>query len=371
MYYSMNLPSTILTPATPADLAEALASSSSIALDGAASKSRYAGPRAPADIQIRSTSLTRVLNYEPRDLTISVEAGIPWRDLTALLAANRQMIPLDPVFADRATAGGVVAANSSGPRRRLYGTARDLVIGMTFATVDGKLIQSGGMVVKNVAGLDMAKLIIGSYGTLAAIATVNFKLIPMPAVERRFVLSFDSAAAAASAVRAIRQSVLQPQSLDLLNPAASLMLGLDRWSVIVDTGGNEAVIDRYARELAALGDCEPTTASTAEAPSRFLDTHPAGAIVRLSTPIADVPSTVESTPLPAIGRAGNGVTYVFAPTIEAAQNFRGVIEACAESDKPGATLWPAPGPDFAIMKRIKRMLDPDNRLNRGRYFHHL
>ena len=90
------------------------------------------------------------------------------------------MVPLDPPFAEAATVGGVVAANSSGPRRRLYGTARDLVIGMQFATLEGKLVQSGGMVVKNVAGLDMAKLMIGSFGTLAAIAVVNFKLLPMP-----------------------------------------------------------------------------------------------------------------------------------------------------------------------------------------------
>ena len=86
------------------------------------------------------------------------------------------MVPLDPPFSAGATVGGVVASNSSGPRRRLYGTARDLVIGMQFATLEGKLVQSGGMVVKNVAGLDMAKLMIGSFGTLAAIAVVNFKL---------------------------------------------------------------------------------------------------------------------------------------------------------------------------------------------------
>ena len=100
---------------------------------------------------------------------------------------------------DGATVGGVIAANSSGPRRRLYGTARDLVIGMKFATLEGKLVKSGGMVVKNVAGLDMAKLMIGSFGTLAAIAVVNFKLQPMPEVERSFLLPFDSAAAAIAA----------------------------------------------------------------------------------------------------------------------------------------------------------------------------
>ena len=138
-----------------------------------------AGPSPRADgACLDARRCSRVLQYEPHDLTISVEAGLPWCELTRVLAENRQMVPLDPPFADAATVGGVVAANSSGPRRRLYGTARDLVIGMKFATLEGKLVQSGGMVVKNVAGLDMAKLMIGSFGTLAAIAVVNFKLLP-------------------------------------------------------------------------------------------------------------------------------------------------------------------------------------------------
>src|SRR5437763_1211004 len=144
-------------------------------------------------IQVRdfAAALIAVLQYEPHDLTISVEAGLPWADLTRLLAANRQMVPLDPPFS-AATVGGVMAANSSGPRRRLYGTARDLVIGMTFATLEGKLVSTGGMVVKNVAGLDMGKLMIGSFGTLAAIAVVNFKVLPAPEVERLFLLAFDT-----------------------------------------------------------------------------------------------------------------------------------------------------------------------------------
>ena len=86
-------------------------------------------------------------------------------ELEGVLAGHRQMLPLDPGWAADSTVGGVVAANLSGPRRRLYGTARDMIIGMTFVTLEGKLISSGGMVVKNVAGLDMAKLMIGSFGT--------------------------------------------------------------------------------------------------------------------------------------------------------------------------------------------------------------
>src|SRR4029078_11210482 len=126
---------------------------------------------------------------------------------------------LDPPFADGATIGGILAANSSGPWRRLYGTARDLVSGMKFATIEGKVVQSGGMVVKNVAGLDMGKLMIGSFGTLAAIAVANFKLLPAPTVERSVLLPFATLADGIAARNQILTGVLQPAAIDLLNPA--------------------------------------------------------------------------------------------------------------------------------------------------------
>ncbi len=147
--------------------------------------------------------MRRVRKYEPRDLTISVEAGITYCELSRLLAEHHQMIPLDPPFSETATIGGIVAANCSGPRRRLYGTARDLVIGMQFATLEGKLVETGGMVVKNVAGLDMGKAMIGSFGTLAAIAVINFKVIPEPPYERTFRFSYDGLEEAIAARDAI------------------------------------------------------------------------------------------------------------------------------------------------------------------------
>ncbi len=170
-----------IVPASPEELAQCLAEANSkrqrIALMGNSTKARMGGPIAPYDVAISTAGLNKVLEYEPRDLTISVGAGISYCELIRVLAEHRQMIPLDPPFSDRATVGGIVAANTSGPRRRLYGSARDMVIGMTFATLEGKLIRTGGMVVKNVAGLDMGKLMIGSFGTLAAIATLNFRLL--------------------------------------------------------------------------------------------------------------------------------------------------------------------------------------------------
>ena len=241
-------PKHAVTPQTPEELAAALADAAagkkSITLGGRFSKNKMGGPIAPSAVTVVTTSLTRVLSYEPKDLTISVEAGLPWAEFCRLLAENRQMVPLDPPFAGMATVGGVVAANSSGPRRRLYGTARDLVIGMTFATLEGKLVKCGGMVVKNVAGLDMGKLMIGSFGSLAALAVLNFKLQPMPQVERLFLLSFDSLDAAIAARDKILKSVLQPASIDLLNPMAAAIVGWSGYVLAIQAGGNAAVIDR-------------------------------------------------------------------------------------------------------------------------------
>src|SRR5580692_13209625 len=190
-------------PKSPEDLAEAMgwagARGRTVQLGGHFSKKLMGGPAARAKMTISTAAMNGVRKYEPRDLTISVEAGISYCEVSRLLAEHHQMIPLDPPFSDTATIGGILAANSSGPRRRLYGTARDLVIGMQFATLEGKLVDSGGMVVKNVAGLDMGKLMIGSFGTLGAITTVNFKLAPLPEMERSFLLPFATLSAAIAA----------------------------------------------------------------------------------------------------------------------------------------------------------------------------
>src|SRR5690349_63217 len=227
-----------------AQLAEANAQLQPITLLGNSTKARMAGPITPSDVSISTSSLNRVLQYEPSDLTISVEAGMTYRELSRLLAEHRQMVPLDPFFSDRATVGGIVGANISGPRRRLYGTARDMVIGMTFATLEGKLIRSGGMVVKNVAGLDMGKLMIGSFGTLAAIAVVNLRVHPMPAATRTFVQEFDKAADAIAARDAVLKSTLQPAAVDILKSR-------EGYQLLIQAGGSPAVLDRYSRELTA------------------------------------------------------------------------------------------------------------------------
>jgi glycolate oxidase FAD binding subunit len=379
----------VLSPQSPDELAETLRVAAErkqrITLGGAFSKRRMAGPIEPAGLAIATTSMRRVLQYEPRDLTISVEAGLPWNDLIRTVEQDRQMIPLDPPFAAEATVGGVIASNSSGSRRRLYGTARDLVIGMKFATLEGKLVQSGGMVVKNVAGLDMGKLMIGSFGTLAAIAVVNFKLTPMPETERSFLLSFDSLAAAMLARDGVLKSVMQPAAIDVLSPDAASSLGNRNWVLAFRVGGNRAVIERYEREFSNMGEGiameggphEELWLHIQNSTPRFLEKNPNGAVVRASCTLKEVQAVLASLPGPAVARAGSGVCYgYFAKADDAAEwmieaarrRWKAVIEFCSEADQQRLELWPAPGSDFEVMKRVKQMFDPDGLLNRGRLY---
>jgi glycolate oxidase FAD binding subunit len=379
----------VLLPSNAAELRDALAaanaSKQSIEIFGCDSKRLMAGPVAPADVRISTAGMRRVLQYEPRDLTISVEAGISFAELNTSLARNGQMIPLDGPYGDTATAGGVVAANISGARRRLYGTARDLVIGMNFATLDGKLVQSGGMVVKNVAGLDMAKLMIGSFGTLAAIASINFKLTPRPAAARTILFNFEDIQTAMGVRDAAIRGVLHPVAVDLLNPVLSAQIGLKNFTLALMVAGNEAVIERSVREAASFG---PARTLTLEEEQRFwnslhavtprhLEKFREGVIVRVSTTLAECGEALGSVEGPGHAHAASGVVRGWfsrpdsaAKWVAAAvrRGWKGVIEFSSESVKPNLDLWPEPGGDFAIMREIKRMFDPGNLLNRGRLY---
>jgi len=375
----------VLKPDSPKELAKALGDAAAhrrtISLEGNSTKQLMAGPREPADVALSTASLRRVIEYQPQDLTVSVEAGLPWAEFTNLLAANRQMVPLDPPFGDGATVGGVIAANTSGPRRRLYGTARDFVIGMLFATLEGKLVQSGGMVVKNVAGLDMAKLMIGSFGTLAAIAVVNLKLVPMPEAEQSFLLPFRTLEEAMAARNQVIASPLQPVAVDLINPQAAQWFGGGGWLLAVRAAGIASVVHRYQRELAHMtsrlaveSPCPETLWSDLESCTpRFLAEHADGAVVRVSCTLKELASVMAAFDVPGVA----GVCYAYFEEPESAaawtrgvagRGVKCVVEFAPERARQSLELWPAPGADFEIMRRVKNLFDPSNLLNRGRLY---
>ncbi|HLN01493.1 MAG TPA: FAD-binding oxidoreductase [Bryobacteraceae bacterium] len=384
----MTLHATPVMPKTPQELADALAAAVSqkrtITLTGASSKHLMAGPITPAGVSLSTAAMTRVLQYEPRDLTISLEAGMRYADLDRLLAQNRQMIPLDPPFSETATIGGILASNTSGSRRRLYGTARDLVIGMKFATLEGKLVQSGGMVVKNVAGLDMSKIMIGSFGTLAAIAVANFKLVPRPSAEASFVIPFDSLDDAIAARDRILKGQIPPVSIDLLNLLASAQLGYKGHLLALRVAGNAAAVDRCRRELATrdalvLEGKEESRfwKQVQEYTPHFLEKFTTGTVVRASCTLAQLKEVLSSFETAAIARAGSGVCYAYFTRADAAvrwltsatrRGWKATIEFAPDDQRARLDLWPAPGAELEMMKKIKNMFDPNHLLNRGRLF---
>jgi glycolate oxidase FAD binding subunit len=334
-----------LLPESPEQLAESLCAAASahrtIRLGGNFSKDRLGGAPQSADVVISTSRLNRLLQYDPRDLTISVQAGMRFAELERILDEHRQMLPLDPGWAADSTVGGVVAANLSGPRRRLYGTARDMIIGMTFVTLEGKLVSSGGMVVKNVAGLDMAKLMIGSFGTLAGIAQVNFKVFPVPAESRTFVMEFSTAAAAFAERDRILRGVLQPSAIDIVNWPSGYRL-------LIHAGGNTKALDRYACELPAAQPCpESVWEEIREFTPRFLAANPEGRVVPIPVKLTEMPALVERLKVPVIARAGSGVVY-------------------AHYSGPTVIFDPAFSHDSAMMTKVKEMFDPEHLLNRGR-----
>ncbi|HWO72440.1 MAG TPA: FAD-binding oxidoreductase, partial [Dehalococcoidia bacterium] len=197
------------------------------------------------DLALDLTGLNRVVEYEPADLTVTVEAGIRLADLQQALAERRQWLPLDPPLPLEATIGGILATNASGPARYRHGTARDLVIGMTVALPNGELVKSGGRVVKNVAGYDMAKLHIGALGTLGMIVQVTFKVAPLPARSEAVAVTGPLADVMSINAR-LHDSGLPLQALVLSNVAGPV------WRLLVRFAAGEAAVERALRDLRLL-----------------------------------------------------------------------------------------------------------------------
>lgn len=188
---------------------------------GGGTKRGFGGTEERADLLLSFRAYKGIIEYSQGDMTITVKAGTTIKEIAEFLKPNHQMLPLDPAWPEWATIGGVAAANDSGPKRCRYGSARDLVIGMRIVYPDGRIIRTGGKVVKNVAGYDMNKLFVGSMGTLGIISEITLKLRPMPKFESLSLLTFPQQADM-SIIRSfcigLLNSHLEPVSLELLSP---------------------------------------------------------------------------------------------------------------------------------------------------------
>jgi glycolate oxidase FAD binding subunit len=366
-------------------------------------------PAARAGLVLGLRRMARLLEHEPGDLTVTVEAGMPVGELQRALRARGQWLSLDPPDAERATIGGVVAADASGPRRHLYGTVRDLLIGVTVVTADGAIVRGGGKVVKNVAGYDLPKLFVGSYGTLGVIAAATLKLRPVPDVERLVAVPFDRLKDAGLAVRAVMASDLIPCALELADGEVARGLGIAsavdaaRPALIVGFDGLAEQVDWQCAELARLtvplgGGAVETLGDDAwsrlGAAVRLASGTPA-AVMKLAVLPATVADTMEQGASAArqrgltsawVAHAGVGVAraalfapaarHEIGPIAEVLRDWRsmaravgghGTLESAPLAVKAEVPVWDDLGAAARIMQRIKAQLDPHDLLNPGRF----
>ncbi|MDF5707154.1 MAG: FAD-binding oxidoreductase [Nostoc sp. S4] len=223
------LPSCIVYPRTQEQLAAVIATAAKnnwrVLPCGSGSKLSWGGLAKGVDVVISTERINRLIEHAVGDLTVTVEAGMKFSKLEALLARSRQFLALDPTAPESATIGGIVATGDTGSLRQRYGSVRDQLLGITFVRADGEIAKAGGRVVKNVAGYDLMKLFTGSYGTLGVISQVTFRLYPLQETSATVVLT-GKVKAVSQAADTLRGSALTPVQADLLSTKLVSSLGL-------------------------------------------------------------------------------------------------------------------------------------------------
>ncbi|MEH1824631.1 MAG: FAD-binding oxidoreductase [Nostoc sp.] len=226
---SEKFPSCIVYPRTQKQLAAVIAKAHTnnwhVLPCGSGSKLNWGGLAKGIDVVVSTERINQLIEHAVGDLTVTVEAGMKFSDLQALLAKSRQFLALDPTAPESATIGGIVATGDTGSLRQRYGSVRDQLLGITFVRADGEIAKAGGRVVKNVAGYDLMKLLTGSYGTLGFISQLTFRLYPLAEASGTVVLT-GKAEAISQAADILRGSALTPVQADLLSNKLVSSLGL-------------------------------------------------------------------------------------------------------------------------------------------------
>lgn len=345
-------------------LADAAARGRVVRVRGGASKAGWAAPGAPVDLTIDTRGLDQIVEHASGDLVVTAQAGVTLAALHQHVAVAAQWLALDPPEVG-ATVGGVVASAASGPRRLLYGTPRDLLIGLTVVLADGTVAHSGGKVVKNVAGYDLGKLFTGSFGTLGVIAQCTFRLHPLP-VDRRVVRS--EVADPAEAVAKVKACGAVPCAIEW-----------DGTTMTVVVESLESAAQIQAEEIAGAIGGEIAASLPKDFGQRpwrsgqigLKITHRLGALREV---LAVVASRLPASRLSS--HAGSGVLWVGddgdASCLEDLRRdiafYDGgvvVVEAPAEV-KRSVDVW-GPARGVHLMRRLKDQFDPDNRMAPGSF----
>jgi len=360
-----------------AGLAAVAAEGEAVRIRGGGTKLGWGAVAPEPKVELHTTALNRIVEHNVGDLTAVVEAGVPLARLQSELAAEGQMLALDPPLGGRsgkATIGGVVATADSGPLRHRYGTPRDLILGTTVALSDGTIARAGGRVIKNVAGYDLAKLLAGSFGTLGIILSVNVRLHPLPLATATALGASTDPEVLAAAVIALSGAPLELEALDVAWRA-------DRGGVLARVAGAEAEsrAKRVAELMrtAALDQVDVVSDDDSLwARQRAGQRSPKRALVRIAARPSELPAVLRSAQAAGgtlVGRATLGSSFVEVDP-DAVTRLRGALPAGAVSvilDAPATlreTLEPwglQNGRALELMRRIKDRFDPARACNPG------
>jgi len=394
---------------------------------GARTKLSLGMPPRQYGLALDMTRMNRVVAYDFGDLTLGVEPGVTLRHLEAVLAEHGQCLPLAVPFMNRATIGGTIASGVDTPLRQFYGMPRDYVLGMEFVTGEGQRAKSGGRVVKNVAGYDLHKLMIGALGTLGVLTTINFRTFPLPAERRLFVAVCESAERALELRRRLALLRLRPLTVEILDPAAvELLVGnaaaqiepgtlppafsaKSAWLFAVGFAGRESVLARYERELRQMAE-QPGIKNAAALSANesscvmgrmrefvpiALESSPTATVVKVSAVPARMNEVLDAAKeaceanemAGAVLARGVGVLYIaLLPTARdevarakvvratgqilqecIAAGANATIPWCPDDWKGALQVWGRERSDLAQMQKMKTAFDPPGILAPGRF----
>ncbi|HKA37047.1 MAG TPA: FAD-binding oxidoreductase [Thermoanaerobaculia bacterium] len=389
-------PRTVYRPASVEDAVETVRAcavrNESLAFVGGGTDLELGAPPERLDAILRTTAIDRLVEHAPSDQIAVVEAGMTLAAFQSAVGAHRQRLALDPALPERRTIGGILAANAFGPRRARFGSVRDLLIGISFVRADGTPARGGGKVVKNVAGFDLPKLMVGSLGTLGLITTATFRLHPLPEEETTLLLPARSASDVRALASGIKDAQLEPSSV----VAARREDGA--YDVAVRFEGFRAGVEEQRDRLAASlrGGSASCEILDDPAAGRFWGAHDElRSVPPLRGKLAALPSHIEvlaAEVLPGLAAAMPGLRFAWYATLglgflgatpadpaDAAAAIRSarerlaglggtlVVEAAPQAVRSLLDVWGPPPAALPLMRSVKDRLDPERRLAPGRF----
>jgi len=333
---------------------------------GSGTQLEFGNPLRRADCVVDLSRLSRITTYNPAELTIHVEAGATLGQIQSALGPNKQALPLDPWNGPSATIGGIAATNAQGPMRAIGGI-RDWIIGMKVIHIDGRISKTGGRVVKNVTGYDLAKLYTGSLGSLTVIAEISFKLRAQFPKTSTAIAEFQSLKDALAVLGSIRKGPLQPIACELVG-------GTSGNSIWIRFGEHPAAVAWQISQLPAadwkIHEGEMETAAWEKLRQHHAALGPV--VVRVVGLPSDAGTMIEQfRPVSWIAHGVSGIVLMAFPNADGVRRIRerfpAVIEKAPLELRRRVSTFGVQGTEKRLIQEMKQKFDPDGRLNPGRH----